>query len=339
MFEFVWIWAFLLLPAPWLLRLLLPALNSKGSGAIRVPFYRQLDSLCEHESALKTSSSLRHLVLATVWLLTLTAAANPIWIGEPETLPTAGRDLMLAVDLSESMLREDMQSDQGVQSRFEAVTDVVSEFVERRRGDRLGLILFGSQAYFQTPLTFDRNTVATQLGEATLAGRRQVFLAGGATAIGDAIGIAIKNLREQEESSRVLILLTDGANTAGSDPRRAIEVAADERIRIHTVGVGTDRQSLSLFGFGFPTSGSDIDEELLTEIAEKTGGNYFRARDTEELEQIYALIDQLEPLPEEAYYRPRKSIFHWPLGAALALAAIGALVFRGSGAQISGAAK
>jgi len=180
----------------------------------------------------------------------------------------------------------------------------------------LGLILFGSQAYLQTPLTFDRLTVSNLLYEAAIG------LAGKETAIGDAIGLAIKRLRDQSEEDRVLILLTDGANTAGSvDPKKAADLAAQEKVRVYTIGVGADDMLIpSLFGARRVNPSTELDEETLQTIADKTGGRYFRARDTESLNEIYRLLDQLEPVAmDEDTLRPVKELYAWPLAAALLL--------------------
>lgn len=182
----------------------------------------------------------------------------------------------------------------------------------RREGDRLGLILFGQQAYLQTPLTFDRQTVKTLLHESA------VGLAGQETAIGDAIGLAVKRLREQPAENRVLILLTDGANTAGSvEPLRAADLAAAEGVRIYTIGVGSDGRGPFR---GLLAVGTELDEASLSAIASNTGGRYFRARDIRGLNDIYRLLDELEPVSaEEKTFRPVRELYDWPLSVALAL--------------------
>jgi Ca-activated chloride channel family protein len=227
---------------------------------------------------------------------------------------------MLAVDISESMLAEDMELNGAPANRLMVVKSVVGDFVRRREGDRLGLILFGSNAYLHVPLSFDRETVRQLLNEA------QVGFAGKQTAIGDALGIAVKRLQDRPESSRVLILLTDGANTAGQiAPRQAAELAAQQGLRVYTIGVGAEAMELpGLFGSAFGARrinpSADLDEDTLQYIASATGGRYFRARDQQELEAIYAELDRLEPVEQEAEsYRPLRSLHHWPLGAALLL--------------------
>ena len=192
------------------------------------------------------------------------------------------------------------------------------------------MILFGTQAYLHVPLTFDRKTVSQLLDEAVIG------LAGPSTAIGDAIGIAVKRLRENDADDKVLILLTDGANTAGTiDPIRAAELAADSGLKIHTIGIGADEMMVRRLFSTFKVNPSrDLDEKTLTEIAESTGGRYFRARDTEELTEIYAEIDRLEPIERGGeHFRPVTSLFMWPLAVACLLAAIcyWASMFRPSG--------
>jgi Ca-activated chloride channel family protein len=225
--------------------------------------------------------------------------------------------MMLAVDLSFSMQEEDFELQGQWVDRLSATKAVAQEFIMRRKGDRIGLILFGENAYLQTPLTFDRETVRTLLLES------QIGLAGRATAIGDAIGLALKRLRDQDDSNRVLILLTDGANTAGEiEPIQAAELAAQNGLTIYTIGIGADEMLVrSLFGTRRVNPSADLDESTLRGIAQMTGGQYFRARDTGELEKIYQLLDALEPIEQDPEtFRPVAALFQWPLGAALILA-------------------
>jgi Ca-activated chloride channel family protein len=312
-FDLAHQWVLLLLPLPVLLRWWLPPAPEGAGGALRIPFF----------GALVTPR--RRVVHATrwpawigvlAWGLLVLAAARPQWVGEPVALPMAGRDLMLAVDISGSMREEDMVIGGRVVDRLTAVKAVAGDFMERREGDRVGLILFGQQAYQQTPLTFDRDTARTLLFEAA------VGLAGRETAIGDAIGLAVKRLRDAETEERVLILLTDGANTAGTiGPMKAAELAAGAGVRIHTIGVGGDPRS----AFGLTLGRNPLDEATLKAIAETTGGRYFRARDVDELQAIYAMLDELEPVESDAAtFRPVDELFEWPLAAALLLSAVAA---------------
>ncbi len=278
---------------------------------------------CGNSISKQKNPLLRIILLACCWLLLIIAAAQPQWIGEPVSLPTSGRNLMLAVDISGSMETRDMELSGQAVDRLTIVKSVVSEFVERRTGDQLGLILFGSQAYLQTPLTFDRETLNTLLLEA------RIGFAGEKTAIGDAIGLTIKRLQNRPAGSRVLILLTDGANTSGEvKPLQAAKLAQQLSVRIYTIGVGADEMIIpGLFGSSFGSRrtnpSADLDEDTLQEIATLTEGHYFRARDRSELSEIYRLLDELEPVEQEAEaFRPIKSLFYWPLGLALALSGL-----------------
>ena len=193
-------------------------------------------------------------------------------------------------------------------TKLQATKAVAGDFIDKRVGDRIGLILFGEQAYVQAPLTFDRTTVKTLLFEAVTG------LAGKSTAIGDAIGLAIKRLDTANNQDRVLILMTDGVSNAGEiSPEKAADIAAKKGLKIHTIGIG-------------PRGSRELNEKTLRTVAEKTGGRYFRAHDVTELQQIYALIDKLEPVERDTQsYRPTWSLFYWPLGIALALASLLAL--------------
>lgn len=317
MIEFEWWWLLAAWPAPFLVRWLTRAVPRKRRRALRAPFLADFAavSVTERRGWLQRWP----LWLALVaWTALMLAAARPQWLGEPVSLPVSGRDLMMAVDLSGSMEVEDFVLDGDVVDRLAATKAVAGEFIQRREGDRIGLILFGRNAYLQTPLTFDRTTVHQLLMESVIG------LAGQETAIGDAIGLAVKHLRDNEVDLRVLVLVTDGANTAGViTPRRAAELAATAGLKIYTIGIGADELHVqTLFGTRRVNPSRDLDEETLTVIAETTGGRYFRARDTAELERIYALLDELEPVVQDPlHFRPRTALFMWPLGAALLLAA------------------
>jgi len=314
MIEFAWPWMFLALPLPWFVRkLLAPAEPARGA-ALRVPFLREL---ARPGKVARLDHRRWSLWLAfAVWLLIVSASSRPQWLGDPLALPVSGRDLMLAVDLSQSMRETDFQIQGQQVDRLTATKWVANDFIARREGDRIGLILFGEQAYLQTPLTFDRDTVLTLLNES------QIGLAGRATAIGDAIGLAVKRLRDNDEGNRVLILLTDGANTAGEvDPLQAAELAARESLTVYTIGIGADEMIVrGLLGSRRVNPSADLDEKMLRTIADQTGGQYFRARDTAELEKIYLLLDELEPVERDPeIFRPVAALFHWPLATAIFL--------------------
>jgi Ca-activated chloride channel family protein len=230
-------------------------------------------------------------------------------------LPLAGRDLMLAVDVSGSMDHEDYRLNGRPVNRLDVVKAVAGRFIDRREGDRAGLILFGSRAYLQTPLTYDRETVRTMLEEAVIG------LAGRETAVGDAIALAVKRLKEQPQDNRVLILLTDGANTAGNlEPRQAARLAALAGVRVYTVGIGGGPVGIRTPIGVLAQKGSGLDPETLQAIADATGGRYFQATDTAQLEQVYAELDRLEPsVRDSRSFRPLKAIYMWPAAAALLL--------------------
>jgi len=315
MFQFEFIWVFLIFPLPWLIKSTLPSVES-SSQALKVPFYQKWLDLQPGQSYSTKSNRFSIWLLYLAWLLLIIGAAKPMWIGDPVSLPVSGRDLMLAVDLSGSMENTDFLLD-GVQvDRLTAVKNVAGKFIERRIGDRIGLVLFGKRAYVQTPLTFDRTTVRYMLNEA------EIGLAGKETAIGDGIGLAVKRLRERPEESRVLILLTDGANTAGEiEPIKAAELAKIAGLKIYTIGVGADAMEIqSFFGSRMVNPSADLDEETLTQIAALTGGAYFRAKDIRGLEAIYKKLDELEPtIQDSETLRPEVALYYWPLITSLVL--------------------
>jgi Ca-activated chloride channel family protein len=318
-FAIAWPWLLLLAPLPWLLRLLIPASPAGDLQALRVPWFSAVSGAGKGGWMRRPWLAL---VAALVWLLLVVAAARPQWIGEIESLPVTGRDLLLAVDISGSMDTQDMILNKTAVNRLKVVKKVAGEFIQRRHGDRVGLILFGSRAYLQTPLTFDTETTATLLNES------EIGLAGRETAIGDAIGLAVKRLRDDAASDRVLILLTDGANTSGEvQPLQAAEFAARDGLTVYTVGVGADEMMVQdFFGSRVVNPSADLDEDTLRSIAEQTGGRYFRARDAEGLEKIYEILDELEPVESDVeIIRPVDELFYWPMGLAYVLALLAAL--------------
>lgn len=320
MIEWVWPWMFILAPFPLAVQRWVPPANTEQV-AVRAPFFAQWQALDTQQShSLRTTSTGTLVLMWLLWLLVLTALARPQWIGDPVELPDSGRDLMMAVDISGSMEIEDMLAGNNRVPRITAVKAVAADFIARRNGDRVGLVLFGSKAYVQSPLSFDSGTVERFLKEA------QIGFAGTDTAIGDAIGLAVKRLKERPADSRVLVLLTDGRDTASSvRPLDAAKLAANLGIRIYTIGIGADGMTVpGLFGSSFGSRrvnpSSELDEDSLRAIAQLTGGDYFRARNPQELQQIYALLDELEPVEQEtSTYRPRIALSYWPLAAALML--------------------
>ena len=312
MFECAWPWVFIALPLPFLIWKL-PARQQQQSVALKVPSLT--DSFTDQTQQTK-SSYWKYLLAIVIWLCLICAAARPQWLGEPMSIPAEGRDLMLAVDLSGSMKIDDMQVNGRQVDRLVMIKYVLSDFIQRRIGDRLGLILFADTAYLQAPLTYDRDTVTKLLDESVIG------LVGEQTAIGDAVGLAVKRFEQKKDSNRVLILLTDGQNTAGNiSPAQATELAKANKITVYTIGVGADQMQVqSFFGTRTVNPSQELDEKMLTHIADETGGRYFRARDAEDLEHIYEILDELEPIARESrQMRPLQALFYYPLLVALAL--------------------
>jgi len=310
MLHLAWPWMALLLPLPWILVRLRRAAGPNGA-AVYLPFAASVAT----PAAAATLSRSALALLTAVWALLVLAGMRPQWLGPPLPVATTGRQVVLAIDCSGSMASQDME---GGESRLQVVQEVAGHFIDQRRGDQIGLILFGTQPYLQAPLTTDIATVHQFLDEAV------VGVAGPQTAIGDAIGLAIKQLRQRARTGgasmrqSVLILLTDGGNDAGvMPPLQAAQLAAQMGLRIFTIGVGAaEQQSL----FGLTLGNSDLDVDLLQKIASITGGQYFRATDAEALSAVYHKIDELEPVVgDKRWLRPTAEWFGWPLGLALLL--------------------
>ena len=317
MIEFLWPLAFLLLPLPLIYRYTRKPARLNKSGAIWVPFYHAIKQSIEQpgqQSANKINLKLSFGCL--IWCLLITALARPALIGEEIPIVQEGRDLMMAIDLSGSMGTDDFVFNGQSINRLSAVKATAQDFIDRRKTDRIGLILFSNKAYLQSPLTFDHKTVSALLEEA------QVGLTGQETSIGDAIANAAKRLKDRPANNRVLILLTDGSNNAGvMQPLQAAKLANELGIRIYTIGVGSNqiRQS-NFFGQQFISPNTDLDETTLKKIAELSGGQYFRADDLKNLASIYTKLDELEPVSAEpVYLRPSISLYFWPLGMAIVL--------------------
>lgn len=312
MIEFAWKEVFLLLSLPFLVYKFLRESYANEKGFLKVPDVDDFTCFKNQKIAL---SKLKIFLMAMIFLSLVISAARPQVIEDMSQIPVSGRDLMLAVDLSASMQIRDFEIKGKLTDRLSALKHIAGDFIDKRKGDRVGLILFGSESYLQAPLTFDRTTVKQLLMET------EVGLAGNETAIGDAIGLAIKQLRDSPQKSRVLILLTDGNNNTGSlKPEKAAEIAAHANLKIHTVAIGSKQKNKNAFQF---MPGSDIDEKALQAIAEKTGGQYFRAYNSKELALIYQQIDKLESVENVGqHYRSIVELYHWPLMIALICTAL-----------------
>ena len=305
MLELNWPWFLLILPLP-LFMYFLPSKNQQQSSI----WWPSAKLLAQHQETtqLNPKFNISLLLLALAWIALVFAIARPSWLGEPTQVTPSGRDLLIALDLSGSMQVTDMSLNGESADRLSAAKSVLADFIQRRRGDRVGIIVFGSKAYLQAPLSFDTTTI-NQLVQET-----QIGFAGEKTAIGDAIGLGIKQLENKPSDQKVLILMTDGANTAGRvQPQQAANFAHSQQVKIHTIGIGADQMQVQ--GFFGPKSinpSADLDEALLQNIAQQTGGEYFRARSTADLQSIYNILDHLEPTPsEDLWQRPKTDFFHY----------------------------
>lgn len=325
-----WPWMLLALPLPFIARALLPPAAGGHEAGLKVPSLAGFAVLTDRSRS-EQLSNWRLWAAGIAWILLVIAAAKPERIGDELDVPVSGRNLMLAVDLSGSMDAKDFELGSRRVDRLTATKAVASDFIARREGDRIGLILFGERAYLQVPLTLDRETVNILLMEAFIG------LAGEKTAIGDAITLAVKRIHDQGSAAgeQVLIVLTDGANTAGAiDPLKAAELAQQIGLRIYTIGIGAEQMVVPSITGGVRrvNPSADLDEETLTAIADMTGGRYFRAHDTAALQDIYRLLDEIEPVAEpEAGFRPVSALYYWPLGGAFALAGVLAIASLLSG--------
>ncbi|USD67164.1 VWA domain-containing protein [Vibrio sp. SCSIO 43136] len=302
MFSFVWWWAFVFLPLPFIILRFTPAHESHQ--VVRLPF------IPKGAGNIQVSQTSVKALALFAWLCAVTALARPVWLGDPVSYHPKHRDLMLVVDLSYSMSQEDMKLNGDYIDRLTAVKQVLSDFIELRQGDRVGLVLFADHAYLQTPLTLDRSTVIAQLQRTVLK------LIGTNTAIGEGIGLATKTFVDSDAPQRVMVLLSDGSNTAGViDPIEAAQIAKKYNATIYTVGVGAGEMVVSDFLFERKVNTAhDLDEETLKQIASITGGQYFRARDAKELQNIYQTIDELEPVTGATQtWRPQTEWFGVPL--------------------------
>jgi Ca-activated chloride channel family protein len=300
-------WALILLPLPLLVWRFAPPHREQVVG-VRFPFFRRITEAANAQprpgAVVLSRSRLQMGAAICVWALIVLALTQPQRVGAPIERVKAARDVVLAIDISGSMdTRDFKRADGGRLQRLDAVKQVVAEFIAGRDGDRLGLIVFGSKAYVQAPLTEDRDTILALLN------RTEVGMAGPHTALGDAIGLAIRTFEVSKIEQRLLILLSDGSDTASAmSPVSAAEIAASKGVEIYTVGVGDPDAS----------GENRVDLKALYDIARRTNGAYFFAADTEALTEVYSRIDALTPRKTETLsYRPRQSLAHWPLGIAV----------------------
>lgn len=319
MIELALPWVLVALPLPLLVMWLIPA-HRRKLPATRLPFFQRLVEAAGITPSSGTVITTRSLWMTLIgllcWALIVLALSNPQRVSDPITWQSAARDLILAVDISGSMDEKDFSSDQSDangqngasdddtedQQRLAGVKQVITDFLNKREGERLSLIVFGTRAFVQAPLTEDLDTLQNLLDST------EVGMAGPHTALGDAIGLAIRQFEASNVEQRLLILLSDGADTGSRmDPINAAQIAADRGVRIVTIAIGD------------PDGDGEnrVDQATLQAIAQRTDGAYFSATDQQALEQVYASIDELAPRKiNSESYRERRSLAYWPLAAA-----------------------
>lgn len=307
MISFAAPWAFLMLPLPLLVYWFVPP-HREQTSAIRIPFFRHVAKAARADpqsgSVISQRSMLQAFVATLIWLLLVTALARPEKLADPIVVEKSARDVVLALDISGSMDQRDFQSTDGTpKQRLAAVKDVLRAFIAERQGDRMALIIFGTRAFVQAPFTEDLNSLNGFLDQT------QVGMAGPNTALGDAIGLGISIFDSSEVDQRLMIVLSDGADTSSRmTPANAAAIAADKGVVIYTIGVGDP-----------DATGEDrVDLDALQAIADRTGGQYFFANDQAALSDTYQRIDEQNPrIVETQSYRPRENLTHYPLLMAL----------------------
>lgn len=326
MITFFYPLALLSLILPFVFYFLTPAIKGLHGDALKVPFIADLRRISIISGGLWSSATIsgfskRFWFVYFLWTLLCLAAARPQLVGEPQLIKRDSRDIMLVLDISTSMLEPDFSYMGKRITRLDAVKNVVSEFADKRVDDRIGLILFGTRAYLQSPLTFDKASVKNILWS------MQAGMAGDSTSIGDALALALKNLRlTDDKQEKVIILLTDGESNDGSiSLNQAIKMAADEGIKTYTIGVGTTNELFRMLSLSTP----GVDEQALNALADITNGQYFRAESTSDLQKIYQLIDKLEPrLQDERYIRETTELYYVPLLIAIIISLFLAYALR-----------
>lgn len=309
MLEFAWPWMLAILPLPVLAWWLLPPYRARQA-SVMVPFFDRLAAATgqtpQRGAVVLQRRRIQMVMAALIWALVVAALARPQWVGDPITREVSARDLMLAIDISGSMDQRDFRNAGGAMlTRLDGVKGVVADFVARRHGDRVALILFGTKPYVQVPFTQDLQTATALLAQT------EVGMAGEQTAIGDTIGLAIKTFEASKARQKLLVLLTDGNDTASRvPPEHAADIARQHGVVIDTIGVGD------------PTASGEnrVDLGVLQSVAQTTGGRFFRAEDGAQLQAIYTEIDHLAPARLDTLsWRPKLPLFQWPLGAAVLL--------------------
>ena len=317
--SFMWPWVLLAVCVPFLVYKLLPTSErTDTSQAVSWPFFEQLKKGLEKDPG--QAGRLARWLFFGFWVCRIVAAARPVYWTEPLILSQQQRNLMLVLDVSGSMEEHDFSVNQQAFSRLDIVKYLTHDFLQKRQGDQVGMVLFGTRAYPYVPLTSDVQTAAQMLQEMS------VGMAGDRTSIGDALVLALKNLQSAPTQSQIIILMSDGQANAGIvTPEKAAELAKEMGVKIYTIGIGAGEYALpSAFGLPAVAVAGALDEQTLQEIAQTTGGAYFRAKTTPDLAQIYQHIEKLEPIEQEnLVVRLHKELFYIPCMLALLLCWLG----------------
>lgn len=306
--NFLWPWIFILLPIPLWFEFQRESHSHVASIEISPRLAFALNDVNENNASL---FNIDKMLAWLIWLSLLTAIAQP---GKPDIAtvqPASGRAISVVIDLSGSMEREDFEWQGEITNRLSVVKAAAAEFIQARNGDRVSLVLFASEAYIASPLTFDLTAVQHQLAVAGIG------MAGRATGIGDALGLAIQSLADDPSTEKAIVLLSDGTNNAGAvEPESAAALAAERGVRVHTIAMGSDREREDAYSMA---PSADLDEDTLKQIAQRAGGQFYRAKTSQDLTEIYTTIDKLETA--EADTPPivvRQDLRHWPLYVLLA---------------------
>ncbi|MGI9530304.1 VWA domain-containing protein [Lutimonas sp.] len=313
-FEIAYPWVFLLVLLPLFIYWLAPPFRIK-SASLQVPNLQRATSITgvkpRNAAMINKKNRFVSFLMFIIWVLLLMALSSPRLVGEPELKIKTSRNFLIVADISFSMANSDWLIDGKRATRWEAVKNVMHDFIEKRTGDRMGLIFFGSSAYIQAPFTSDLKTVEQLLDEA------DVGMAGQMTNIGKAIVKGIHMFDQDTIKTKVMLVLTDGVDS-GTEilPLDAADLAKKDSVHIYTIGIGDPENG-----------GSDLDEETLKTISEVTDARYFRAIDSDQLGEIYDELDSLEPIEyEEETFKPTTLLYYYPLGMAIALVLLLSLI-------------
>ncbi len=320
MISFAYPWLAVLIFAPLLIYFLFPKIKNQGADALKVPFVADLQNICVQSKPaivgnnLNIREILQKIFLILMWIFTVVALMRPQIVGEALPVKNEGRDILLVVDISTSMNERDFVYQNRYYDRLSAVKFVVDQFIDERTEDRIGLVLFGTRAYLQTPLTYDKKALKEVLYNADAG------MAGNSTSIGDAIGVALKNLVNGKNENKIIILLTDGENNDGQlSLPEAVKLAKQENVKVYTIGAGADEKDFFGGFFSVPLN-SQLDEAGLRALADETKGHYFRAKDVDSLVKIYEEINKLEPSEKEARFVQKvEELYYIPAAISLFL--------------------